>query len=57
MIWKERSSGSITRSFTVGRGVFEKDINANFNDGALTLEAPKKKEAKAADSARQIPIK
>lgn len=57
VIWKERSSGSITRSFTVGRGVTEKDIKANFNDGVLTLEVPKKKDAKDMDSARQIPIK
>lgn len=57
VIWKERSSGSITRSFTVGRGVTEKDIKANFNDGVLTLEVPKKKDAKELESARQIPIK
>ena len=57
VIWKERSSGSITRSFTVGQGVTEKDIKANFNDGVLTLEVPKKGEAKELPAARRIPIK
>jgi len=57
VIWKERSSGSITRSFTVGRAITEKDIKANFNDGVLTLEVPKTKDPNGKDSARQIPIK
>lgn len=57
VIWKERSSGSITRSFTVGNGVTEKDIKANFEDGVLTLEVPKKKDSKEVESAHRIPIK
>lgn len=57
VIWKERSSGSITRSFTVGSGVTEKDIKANFSDGVLTLEVPKKKDQKELDSVRRIAIK
>lgn len=57
VIWKERSSGSISRSFTVGTGVTEKDIKANFADGVLMLEVPKKKAAKELDSVRRIAIK
>jgi len=57
VIWQERSSGSISRSFTVGKSVQEKDIKANFTDGVLTLTVPKKKEARELDKARRIPIK
>lgn len=57
VIWKERSSGSISRSFTVGNSVTEKDIKANFADGVLTLEVPKKTDTKELESVRRIPIK
>lgn len=57
VIWKERSSGYISRSFMVGKNVQEKDINARFTDGVLTLTVPKKKEAKALGKITKIPIK
>lgn len=57
VIWKERSSGYISRSFMVGKGVQEKDINARFSDGVLTLTVPKKKAAKELGKVTKIPIK
>jgi len=42
VIWRERSSGAISRSFSVSPGTREKDIKARFQDGVLTLAVPKK---------------
>lgn len=56
VVWKERSTGSITRSFTVGPGVKEKDIKARFEDGVLTLDIPNKLSEQTVESARRIPI-
>lgn len=56
VVWRERSSGAISRSFSVSPGTTEKDIRANFNDGVLTLTVPKQAEAKA-DKARRIEVK
>ncbi|TKB47871.1 Hsp20/alpha crystallin family protein [Thalassotalea mangrovi] len=41
VIRKERRTGSIERSFSVGKGVSEKDISASFKDGLLKLCFPK----------------
>lgn len=56
IVWQERSSGSITRSFVVGPGVTEKDIKADFSDGVLTLDIPNRTAEKKVESARRIPI-
>ncbi|MBO4510554.1 MAG: Hsp20/alpha crystallin family protein [Lachnospiraceae bacterium] len=42
LIRQERYSGSMQRSFYVGKGVTEEDIKAKFEDGVLKLEIPKK---------------
>lgn len=41
VIRKERYSGSYVRSFNVGNGVTEADINATLNNGVLELSVPK----------------
>ena len=41
VIRQERRYGKFVRSFTVGNAVKEADINANFENGILTLKAPK----------------
>lgn len=41
VIRQERRYGSYMRSFTLGSGVDEKAITANFADGVLTLDIPK----------------
>lgn len=41
VIRKERYSGSYLRSFTIGKGVTESDINAKFENGLLELTVPK----------------
>jgi HSP20 family protein len=56
VVWRERSSGSISRSFSVSPGTSEKDVKANFEDGVLTLTVPKKQQDKAG-KARRISIK
>ncbi len=57
VIWRERSSGSITRSFNVSPGISEKDIKAQFDDGVLTLTVPRGKPDEETESAKRIPIK
>ena len=42
VIRQERRYGRFMRSFNVGSNVTEADITANFNDGLLTLSAPKR---------------
>ncbi|NQX90370.1 MAG: Hsp20/alpha crystallin family protein [Halioglobus sp.] len=41
LIRQERRYGKFRRSFNLGENVQESDIKAKFNDGVLTLEAPK----------------
>ena len=41
-ICRERYSGSYSRSFYVGEGVTQEDINAKFDNGTLKLFVPKK---------------
>jgi HSP20 family protein len=42
VIRKERFSGKMMRSFSLGKDINEKDISANFENGVLTLQVPKK---------------
>ncbi len=44
IIRQERRYGTFYRSFDLGAQVQESDIHAEFNDGVLTIEAPKHKE-------------
>lgn len=48
----ERSYGQFRRSFTLPASVDRENVKANFSDGLLKLELPKKPEARP----RQIPI-
>lgn len=41
VIRKERHSGSYLRSFNVGKGITEGDIQAKFDNGVLELTVPK----------------
>lgn len=45
VVRQERRYGKYIRSFNVGTGVQENDINATFKDGILKLTAPKAKQA------------
>ncbi|MCW8194471.1 Hsp20/alpha crystallin family protein [Proteobacteria bacterium 005FR1] len=53
-IRQERRYGKYMRSFDLGSGVKEKDIKAHFENGVLTLKAPKAEEKK--QEARRIQI-
>jgi len=44
VVRQERRYGRYQRSFNLGTGVQESDIKAQFNDGVLTLHAPKAQE-------------
>ncbi|WP_317933413.1 Hsp20/alpha crystallin family protein [Halioxenophilus sp. WMMB6] len=44
IIRRERRFGSYQRSFNLGPGVQESDISAQFENGVLTLQAPKAQE-------------
>lgn len=57
VIWRERSSGTISRSFSVSPGTSQKDISANFADGVLTLTVPKVRVEAAEPKSNRIPIK
>ena len=55
--WKERYEGSMSRSFYVGDEITEKDINASYKNGVLTLELPKKDQKKVeADTSHMIEV-
>ncbi|WP_226664302.1 Hsp20/alpha crystallin family protein [Microbulbifer aggregans] len=41
IVRQERRYGKFTRSFNLGEGVGEADIDASFQDGVLTLKVPK----------------
>jgi len=56
VIRRERSSGTFTRSFTVDDGVRQEDIEANFNDGVLTLSIPKRGQVEAEPDVHKIDI-
>ena len=46
LIRQERYAGSMQRSFYVGDNLTEEDIKASFKDGVLSLNVPKKEQAK-----------
>lgn len=49
-IRRERYTGSVSRSFYVGRYVTEEDIRAKFENGILKLSVPKVNEPKAEEN-------
>lgn len=55
VIRQERRYGKFFRSFDLGTQVHEKDVTANYNNGVLTLTAPKTAQENTA--ARRIEIK
>lgn len=57
VVWRERSSGSISRSFSVNPGTTEKDVSATFKDGVLQLTVPKVKALEKERPSKRIPIK
>lgn len=54
---KERFFGECSRSFYVGEGITEEDINAEFKNGILKVEIPKKEETKKLPEVKHIEIK
>lgn len=54
---RERFYGECSRSFYVGDDITEEDINAEFKNGILKIEIPKKEEVKKLDETKQIEIK
>ncbi len=56
-IRKERYYGECTRSFYVGDSLDKEDISAEFKNGILTVEVPKKEEKKETPESRRIEIK
>lgn len=48
-IRRERYAGSMSRSFYIGEGVTENDVNAKYEDGILRLSIPKKESKKVED--------
>ena len=55
--YRERSSGAISRSFSVVPGTRQQDIEANFSDGVLTLSVPKTEPGPEHSTSKQIPVK
>ena len=55
-IRKERYSGSMSRSFYVGKEVEKEDIKAEFKHGILTLFVPKKEAKPAVEQKHSISI-
>lgn len=53
-IRKERYYGSMSRSFYVGENVEEKDVNASYENGVLTIVLPKEVEEKKQPSRIEI---
>ena len=54
---KERFYGECSRSFKVGEDIKEEDIHAEFKNGILKLEVPKKEIENKSKQVKQIPIK
>ena len=54
---KERFYGECSRSFYVGEEIEEKGIKAEFKDGILKVELPKKEISKEEKTIKQIEIK
>lgn len=55
-VCKERYSGSCSRSFYVGEDIKSEDIVANFKNGILKIEIPKKEEKKSLPEKKYIEI-
>ncbi len=54
---RERFYGECSRSFYVGDEIEEKDIQAEFKNGILKIDVPKKEEVKKLPETKQIEIK
>ena len=54
---KERYYGECTRSFYVGEEIKEEEISAEFTDGILRIDIPKKDEEETVKEKKQIEIK
>lgn len=54
---RERFYGECSRSFYVGEDVTEEDIKAEFKNGILKIDIPKKELKSAKDEVKQIEIK
>ncbi len=57
IVRQERFFGECSRSFYVGEEVKEDDINAEFKNGILKIEVPKKDEEPKQEEIKQIQIK
>ncbi len=57
VIWRERSSGSISRSFSVAPGTTDKNVKADFTDGVLSLTVSKPSPKTALPESKRINIK
>ena len=55
-IRRERYAGNMSRSFYVGEDITETDIHAQFENGILMLDIPKKEEKKPVDEKRYVTI-
>ena len=55
-IRRERYAGACQRSFYVGEDVTEQDIKAEFENGVLTLEVPKKEAKPAVETKKYVTI-
>ena len=56
-VHKERFYGECTRSFFVGDNIKEEDIDAEFKNGTLKIDIPKKEDQKEIPETKQIEIK
>ena len=54
---RERFSGECSRSFYVGDGILEDDIKAEFKNGILRIDLPKRYKTKQEETTKQIEIK
>lgn len=55
-IRKERFFGECSRSFYLGNDIKEEDIKANFNNGTLNIEVPKKTQIEKEQEKKYIDI-
>ena len=56
-VHQERFCGECSRSFYVGNDIKEEDIEAEFKNGILKIEIPKKDSEDKSKETKQIPIK
>ena len=56
IVRQERYHGECSRSFYVGDDIREEDIKANFKNGILKIEVPKKELENKSKEVKQIPI-